>query len=317
MKFKPINNLDPRRWKEDTRRSVLFYNDWFIKFAPSAYVGARLATIDHVADIFMKTSYLRTVTADLLKKNPEMLSILRMATTPPLARDRLAGLADVPSTFLKTLEGGRVSARHSSSLGRVVDVINALLDKDLMPWLDGGKAPGRTDLLVAKAIIGDRACGAAADPIIKNAQERRQLLTIEKFLEGRSYRLVKSRDITSVQSMPPGTYAYHQNLPAKVGSGSRKANISVDVVVQRKDAKKGDFPLLVECKSAGDFVNPNKRRKEEAAKMGQLTATYGKKIRYILFLCGYFDTAYLGYEAAEGIDWVWEHRVADLEKAGV
>lgn len=29
-------------------------------------------------------------------------------------------------------------------------------------------------------------------------------------------------------------------------------------------------------------------------------------MRFILFLCGYFDSGYLGYEAAEGIDWVWE-----------
>ena len=33
-----------------------------------------------------------------------------------------------------------------------------------------------------------------------------------------------------------------------------------------------------------------------------------------LFLCGYFDSGYLGYEAAEGIDWVWEHRIDDLAK---
>jgi hypothetical protein len=36
-----------------------------------------------------------------------------------------------------------------------------------------------------------------------------------------------------------------------------------------------------------------------------------------LFHCGYFDTPYLGYEAAEGIDWVWEHRIDDLEQFGL
>ncbi len=36
-----------------------------------------------------------------------------------------------------------------------------------------------------------------------------------------------------------------------------------------------------------------------------------------LFLCGYFDSGYLGYEAAEGIDWVWEHRIDDLAKFGL
>lgn len=61
----------------------------------------------------------------------------------------------------------------------------------------------------------------------------------------------------------------------------------------------------------------NKRRKEEAAKMTQLRHTYGDRARLNLFLCGYFDTGYLGYEAAEGIDWVWEHRIDDLAKFGL
>jgi len=30
------------------------------------------------------------------------------------------------------------------------------------------------------------------------------------------------------------------------------------------------------------------------------------------FLCGYFEPGYLGYEASEGIDWIWEHRINDL-----
>ena len=38
---------------------------------------------------------------------------------------------------------------------------------------------------------------------------------------------------------------------------------------------------------------------------------------HILFLCGYFDSGYLGYEAAEGIDWVWEHRIKELAEFGL
>jgi hypothetical protein len=44
---------------------------------------------------------------------------------------------------------------------------------------------------------------------------------------------------------------------------------------------------------------------------------YGRKARFILFLCGYFDSPYLGYEAAEGIDWVREHRINDLAQLGL
>ena len=63
--------------------------------------------------------------------------------------------------------------------------------------------------------------------------------------------------------------------------------------------------------------NTNKRRKEEATKINQLRNCYGVGIQFILFLCGYFDSGYLGYEAAEGIDWVWEHRVDDLAGFGL
>jgi len=77
-----------------------------------------------------------------------------------------------------------------------------------------------------------------------------------------------------------------------------------------------EMPVLVECKSAGDFANTNKRRKEEDTKVTQLRATYGDLTLY-LFLCGYFDATYLGYEAANNMDWVWEHRVEDFQEVGI
>lgn len=40
-------------------------------------------------------------------------------------------------------------------------------------------------------------------------------------------------------------------------------------------------------------------------------------VTYLVFLCGYFDSGYLGYEAADGIDWVWEHRINDFEQLGI
>ena len=51
----------------------------------------------------------------------------------------------------------------------------------------------------------------------------------------------------------------------------------VDAVIMPKNAETGILPLLVEAKSAGDFANVNKRRKEEAAKMSQLRGTYGQQ----------------------------------------
>lgn len=42
-----------------------------------------------------------------------------------------------------------------------------------------------------------------------------------------------------------------------------------------KTAKAGELPIFFEAKSAGDFTNVNKRRKEEAVKMAQLRHPYG------------------------------------------
>ena len=101
--------------------------------------------------------------------------------------------------------------------------------------------------------------------------------------------------------MRPGTFSFRMNVPAEQEGTGRQVNIPVDAVVMSQTAQPGDLPLLVEAKSAGDFTNVNKRRKEEAVKMSQLRQSHGEDVRFILFLCGYFDSGYLDYEAAEGI----------------
>jgi hypothetical protein len=96
-----------------------------------------------------------------------------------------------------------------------------------------------------------------------------------------------------------------------------KVNVPIDVIIQPKIIRENGIPILIEAKSAGDFTNTNKRRKEEATKIRQLRAAYGDDVKLILFLCGYFDGGYLGYEATEGMDWIWEHRIDDLLKLGI
>ena len=74
---------------------------------------------------------------------------------------------------------------------------------------------------------------------------------------------------------------------------------------------------MVEAKSAGDFTNTNKRRKEEAKKISQLRRRTG---RTSVTLFSFADTSIadiLGYEAADGIDWVWEHRIEDFDQLGI
>lgn len=320
-KMYSINKNKTERWKADVHKSVLFYNDWFLNFAPDTYINARNEAINKVESAFQKTACFNSLSIDMLKTAPETITILRLATTPPLARDRLIGLADITSNLIEKMEDGSFPPKMQQkdidkSLNRIIDIINRLLDKEIMPWLEGKCYPNELDRLLATHVIGDRVCGSLSDPIIRNEQERRQLKSISDYLKQKGYTFVESKDIDNFLMMEAGMYSYHLNVPAKRRDG-KDVNMPIDVVIKRKNAKTDELPVLIECKSAGDFTNTNKRRKEEATKIEQLKFKYGNKVEFILFLCGYFDSAYLGYEASEGIDWIWEHRIEDFNKAGI
>lgn len=316
-----VNSHNITSWKEDVYKSVAFYNDWFINFAPEAYKKTRRETADSVAAALEATNFLANITPEHLIKAPELLPILRMSTVPPLARDRLIGLSQVPSGLVSSLENKkRVPLRMDKAilhaeLTKICQTLSEMLDTDIFTWVRSGIKPTLEEEQRASIIIADRLCGMIADPIIRNAQERRQLKSVGEWLEARGYKQALKASADPMK-MEAGTFSFRLNVPVTL-EGGLKVNIPVDAVIQPKSASAGDMPLLMEAKSAGDFTNTNKRRKEEAVKYSQLKKTYGSNVTFVLFLCGYFDSGYLGYEAAEGIDWVWEHRIDDLAKLGL
>jgi len=309
-----INRKNPDRWNADIDRSVDFYNQWFLRFAPATYRAARKDATKRVRNAFKITSCGRDLSAESFLRCPNILPILRQMTCPPLARDRLAGLAGVTGTVVKHFEEGGLETR-ACQCAPILGVISKLIDVDLLPWLVAeGVEPTPASRCRASLVIADRLCGSLSDPIIRNAQEQRQLSSIASFLDAKGY--VQSRP-QSFDKMNPGEYAFRLNIKVVQGSDrDRQVNIPVDVAILPKTATRGDLPIIIEAKSAGDFTNVNKRRKEESQKMIQLKQTYGKVI-FLLFLCGYFDSGYLGYEASDGIDWIWEHRISDMEKLGL
>ena len=267
----------------------------------------------------LATRDLRGLDPATLRDHPEALATLRMSTAPPLAVDRLIGLAGANKNLVRRMEQGEFPPRMGHEdldreLAGLCRVLTKLLDHDIFPWLKAKTSPTAHERDRASTIVADRLCNAVANPIIRNAQEKRQLEMIGRFLGKLGYRRKAHPVDTPVTEMAAGTYAFHMNLP--VGP-SFDVNLPVDVVIQPHAVSRDGLPLLIEAKSAGDFTNTNKRRKEEATKVRQLRETYGSSIRFILFLCGYFDSGYLGYEAAEGIDWVWEHRIEDLLELGL
>lgn len=324
----PINLAKPHLWKQDIASSVDMYNSWFMQFAPKAFRETRVTTAKQVEFAFHSTENLTDVTLDLLKKHPSVLPMLRMSTCPPIARDRLIGLAGISKNLVESMEDAEnpripprmTPAQIEEELKRIAVIIEKMADRDIFVWLGREEPANRMEVSRAATIVADRLCGAVSDPIIRNAQEKRQLAGIAAWLEAKGYKPLTAGNDTKFNQMQPGTYSFRMNVPVKMinDKGEEKlVNIPVDAVIMPFTAKPGEFPLLIEAKSAGDFTNVNKRRKEEAQKMTQLKNTYGNNICFGLFLCGYFDSGSLGYEAAEGIDWVWEHRIDDLATYGL
>ena len=316
----PVNLNQPQLWKADIAQSVDMYNDWFMTFAPVAYRDTRTKRTKHVEETFIKTSNLTNVKVELLLQHPGVLPTLRMSTCPPIAVDRLVGLAGVSKNLVGCMEEGTLPPRMSSSavqtdLEKIAGIIEKMADPDIFVWLQPHRVPTETEVHRAATIVADRLCGAVANPIIRNAQEKRQLAAIGAWLEARGYKRLSEG--IKYNAMPAGTYSFRLNVPVKVEGSAATINIPIDTAVMPLTAKAGELPLMIEAKSAGDFTNTNKRRKEEAQKINQLRHTFGNGVRFILFLCGYFDSGYLGYEAGELIDWVWEHRIDDLAKFGL
>lgn len=315
---KAVNRDKPDRWKADVAQSVDMYNSWFMKFAPSAFRTTRIQTTKDVEAALAASGNMTNIKPAILKAHPEILPTLRMSTCPPLAVDRLIGLSGVSSSLVKCMEiDKKLPARMPSAdvdrqLATIGSIIEKMADPDIFVWLGRPQGPNETEIHRAATIVADRLCGAVANPIIRNAQEKRQLASIKAWLEAKGYRHLPIGQGTRFDAMPPATFSFRINVPVKLEGVARTVNIPIDAAIMPKTAKSGELPIFFEAKSAGDFTNTNKRRKEEAVKMAQLRKNYGSDVQFNLFLCGYFDSGYLGYEAAEGIDWVWEHRIDDL-----
>ena len=79
-----MNKTNTQRWKDDIAKSVDFYNQWFIEFAPKAYLETRRKTTEKVENTFRFTNDLHNLTADVLKKIPQFYRLYEWRRVPRL-----------------------------------------------------------------------------------------------------------------------------------------------------------------------------------------------------------------------------------------
>ena len=187
-------NLDkPYLWKQDIIQSVDLYNTWFMDFAPKAFRETRVSTAKSVEEALRETNYLNDVSPAILQRHPEVLPILRMSTCPPIARDRLVGLAGVSKNLVENMEDSEnphISPRMQrakliTELQRISDIIRKMADPDIFTWLSDKRNPDETEILRSSTIVADRLCGAVADRLSETHRKNGSLWQLLNYCKAR------------------------------------------------------------------------------------------------------------------------------------
>jgi type II restriction enzyme len=299
----------PADWQLDIDRSVAEYNEWYLANSPTIWATARGRAVEMAAAAMDASRDFRDFSPRALRAYPRLLVVARAAVSPTMARARLIGFAGVNGNVVKAMEIDNVvppRGEVGAQLARLCDFLADKLDPGLFPWALDDRDATREEKDKALLLLGDRLTLAYYNPELRNEQERRQKRLMREHLASLEFQ----ESAEAWDSLMPGTFGMGRNVPGRREDGGAQ-NLPTDCVI-RPAAE--HLPLVaLEMKSAGDFTNVNKRRKEESDKKTALGRMHGESVIMLLQLFGYFDRGYLEFEAAAGLDWAWDHRLSDLD----
>lgn len=301
---------DPQLWEADIARSVDEYNTWYLAHSPGIWADARGRAVEVAAQAMDETDNFREFTPDSLRAFPGALVVARAAVSPMMARDRLIGFAGVSGNLVRSMELENLVPPRlrdaEAQLERLSIFLGTKLDPGLFPWIGEERDPTEAERDKALLVLGERLTRAFYDPELRNEQERRQKALMRAYLQALGFR----ESAAAAFALPEGTFGMGRNIVGVREDGGAQ-NLPTDCVIRPFQS---DLPLVcLEMKSAGDFTNVNKRRKEEADKHSALHRAHGDAAVMVLQLFGYFDRTYLAFEASAGLDWAWDHRLDDLK----
>ncbi|HEY5822118.1 MAG TPA: XamI family restriction endonuclease [Propionibacteriaceae bacterium] len=298
-------------WHSDVTTARDAFHDWYVGAGQQAYRSARHQAESDMSQLLADTDCLTRITPDVIRRSPNLLGILRMCTAPRLARDRLVALAYIERSLIVSLESGRLPARMSAGelnahLVRICFVLSGALDPDLFGWVARARDPSDAEVQRATFVVADRRCDAISDQIIRQAQRERQLQLVSTWLLGRGYRRC---DPDRLEADPLDRQSFCVGQVAMVDHEIRVDALinPVEPAVLRR--------VAIRAVANADTTKMSKRA-ADTSELRVLDRDPGGA-RPLLLLGGPVEIVYLKDRAAEGVDWVWEHRLDDLEIAGI
>ena len=211
------------------------------KFAPQAFRDARVEVTKRVEKAIVDSQDMLGLTPDLLQRCPGVLPALRMSCCPPLAVDRLVGLAYTDKNLVKKMEKGETCGaddkkRLGSSPEKHCQGHRGLARPGYFR-LDSstGRNPTQAERHRASTRSSPTGSNRAPSPIPSSRTATGETPAPRDrgaISPGRATR----RSLTphahaAGELLTPGTFAFHHSLLDRA-QRTHKVNVSVDVIIQ-------------------------------------------------------------------------------------
>lgn len=307
-----MNANNPEAWEEDRKTAKAEIIDWLSENSDTSQKRTELET--DLDGKLKKTSHFESI-FQLLIAEPGLLQGLRALTRRDIGTSQIATFLGISTSTFEAIERG--AKPMDPILTNLSSLLEKELDKSLAGWMIEKREPSSDEIVRAKIVAADRIIKRTASTELRYRHEPRQLDKLKIFLQSRNFEEIDGAGIRNPKTdIPIGKYAFRVNIEGKTIDGV-SLNQNVDTLIMPHTSKRDSLPIFLEAKSMTDEVNPNKRQKEEAQKVDSVRRKWqvpGIHLNFILLLGGTVPRRYLEVEAGSGLDWIWEHRIEDLDR---
>lgn len=312
----PIMNADKSNiWQLDIEQSSSMMVEWLHTSAKEIISNLRSQEVAKISKLILELDG-RIELSELILQNPTVLMILRALTIRDIGMSQFSTFTGYGGTLIKRIEMGETIPEREFAL-KAASILANEMDYTLVPWLNEKRLPDNTEVNRAAIIALDRILRRTLSTKMRYKHEPRQLGKLEEYLVRRGYsKIDRSVVRQSLIEMPNGTFSFGVNVEGKRPDGEVLKQ-QVDALIKPFSKSIGLLPIFLEAKSMSDTVNPNKRQKEEFAKVLNVRNKWQQGSNYLFFILllgGTVPYRYLENEAGFGLDWIWEHRIEDLDK---
>ncbi len=307
-----MNATSSEKWENDRIVAKEEIIDWLA--ITTSTKNSRSLVENQISDLLNELSILKSVEKAIVK-NPQILTSLRSLTRRDIGTSQIATFLGVGTSMYEAIE--RAEKPVAPILSNIVSLLQKELDESLAPWIVENRSPTKDEMNRSVIVAADRILKRSTSTELRYKHEPRQLDKLKRYLDSKGYNEVNGTGISNPRKdMKSGSYAFRVNIDGLTIDGvTLKQN--VDTLIMPFSKSSDVLPIFLEAKSMTDEVNPNKRQKEEAQKVDNVRRKWqgkNERLNFVLLLGGTVPRRYLEVEAGSGLDWIWEHRISDLDK---